>query len=83
MYSDYDVVFGFMKELDLFTRYENEMFDFLAKDPDLLVDVSAIQKKSQNPWGFRMSAPFLISKFIFVAMTNARNSLDTLKFWQK
>jgi lipopolysaccharide biosynthesis glycosyltransferase len=83
MYQDYRDVFGVVRELDLFTRFEVEMFDFLAKDPVLLADVSAIQKISQNPWGFSISAPFLISKFVFVAITYTRKILNILKFWQK
>jgi lipopolysaccharide biosynthesis glycosyltransferase len=82
MYQNYSDVFGVVRELDLFTRFEEEMFDFLAKDPVLLEEVSAIQKKSQNPWGFHISAPFLMGKFVFVAMTYARKFFNILKFWQ-
>jgi len=80
MYQDYNDVFGVARELDLFTRFEEEMFDFLAKDPVLLADISVIQKKSQNQLGFSIRVPFLISKFVFVAMTNTRKFLNILKF---
>jgi hypothetical protein len=81
MYSDYDEVFGFIKELELFARFENEMFNYLAKDPELLEAVLVIHKKSLLPLSFRLGFPFLTSKFVFASMTKSRKFLNILKFY--
>jgi len=82
LHSDYTELFGVVKELEIFTRFEEEMFEYLAKDPRLLADVISIKKKSQIPTSFLQGFPFTVSQFIYVCLINTRKFVSILSFWK-
>jgi len=79
MYQEYNDLFGVVKELELFSRFEDQMFEYLAKDPELLEQVFTIQKKSQNPIDFGLGVPFMVSIFIYGCMISIRKLARILK----
>jgi lipopolysaccharide biosynthesis glycosyltransferase len=76
MYEEYFQVFGVVKELDIFMLYEDQMFEQLAQDKELLSEIQSIRSRSQERLNARIGIPFLASKIVYKAFTKLRQSLD-------
>jgi len=80
MYQDYKQVFGVIKELDIYSKFEDEMLDFLEGQPDLKIQVIGVKKAVQTNFSFRENLPFTLSKGLSDLMTNVGKLLNKLKY---
>ena len=80
MYQDYKQVFGVMKELDIYSEYEDRMFDYLNSDLNLKQDIFIIKKNCQTKFKFRENLPFIAGTAIFELIKIPRKLLRLLRF---
>jgi lipopolysaccharide biosynthesis glycosyltransferase len=80
MYQEYEQVFGVIKELDIYSKYEDEMLKYLEGNVDLKREIVAVKQAVQTNFSFRENLPFTISKLLFDLMTKGRKLLNKLKF---
>jgi lipopolysaccharide biosynthesis glycosyltransferase len=69
MYQDYKQVFGVMKELEIYSQYEDRMFDYLNIDPNLKRETFIIRRNSHTKFKFRENIPFITSAALFELIT--------------
>jgi lipopolysaccharide biosynthesis glycosyltransferase len=79
MYQEYEQVFGVMKELDIYSKYEDEMLKYLEGNIDLKREIVGVKRAVQANFSFRENLPFTISKLLFDLMKNGRRVLKSLK----
>jgi len=80
MYQDYRQVFGVVKELDIYSKIEDLMFDYLASFPDLLEEVQLTRKKSELSVNSRVMFPYMVARFVYNSMVLARGLFNKSKF---
>ena len=83
MYQDYKEVFGVIKELDIFSKYRDELYSHLGQNSALQSNVRLIEKQSQIVLNSRVGIPFIVSTFVYRKMINARRFLKLLQFYKK
>jgi len=65
MYQSFEQVFGVIKELDIYSQYENDMFEYLNCDSKLKQDVLLVKNNSQIKSKIRENIPFILSMIFF------------------
>jgi lipopolysaccharide biosynthesis glycosyltransferase len=79
MYQNYKEVFGVVKELEIYSRYEDEMLDYLSLDKILKQKILENKLQFQTVFKIRHNIPFLANKVFFEVISFPRRLISFIK----
>lgn len=79
MYQNYKEVFGVVKELEIYSRYEDEMLDYLSLDENLKQEILENKLRFQTVFKIRHNIPFLANKILFEIIGLPRKLISIIK----
>jgi lipopolysaccharide biosynthesis glycosyltransferase len=79
MYQEYERVFAVIKELDIYSKYEDDLFEYLGTDLALKTEIEKVKNRSQIELQLRQSIPFLVNKMVYQIVTFPRKIAKIFK----
>jgi lipopolysaccharide biosynthesis glycosyltransferase len=79
MYQEYERVFAVIKELDIYSKYEDDLFEYLGTDLALKTEIEKIKNRSQIELQLRQSITFLVNKMVYQIVTFPRKIAKLFK----